>query len=60
LFENSPVRITVGADEGYDTVGFVNACRKMNVTTDVAQNTMRIGGSAIDGRSTRHAGYAVS
>ena len=54
------VRITVGADKGYDTRGFVKACRTMNVTPHVAQNTKRTGGSAIDGRTTRHAGYAVS
>ena len=54
------VRITVGADKGYDTRGFVKACRTMNVTPHVAQNTKRTGGSAIDRRTTRHAGYAVS
>jgi hypothetical protein len=32
----------------------------MNVTPHVAQNTARRGGSAIDARTTRHAGYAVS
>jgi hypothetical protein len=32
----------------------------MNITPHVAQNTARPGGSAIDGRTTRHAGYAVS
>ena len=54
------VRITVGADKAYDTRGFVKACRKMNVTPHVAQNLKRTGGSAIDGRTTRYAGYAVS
>ena len=53
-------RITVGADRAYDTRGFVKACREINVTPHVAQNTNRIGGSAIDGRTTVHAGYAVS
>ena len=53
-------RVTVGADKGYDTRGFVKACRTMNVTPHVAQNTKRTGGSAIDGRTTRHAGYVVS
>ena len=47
-------------DKGYDTRGFVKACRTMNVTPHVAQNTKRTGGSAIDGRTTRHAGYVVS
>ena len=53
-------RITVGADKAYDTRGFVQACREINATPHVAQNTARIGGSAIDGRVTTHAGYAVS
>jgi transposase len=53
-------RVTVGADKAYDTKDFVAECRNMNVTPHVAQNTNRNGGSAIDGRTTRHAGYAVS
>ncbi|MBK1613822.1 IS5/IS1182 family transposase [Rubrivivax gelatinosus] len=53
-------RITVGADKAYDTRGFVKACRENDVTPHVAQNLGRRGGSAIDGRTTRHGGYAVS
>ena len=53
-------RVTVGADKAYDTRGFVKACRELKVTPHVAQNLNRIGGSAIDGRTTRHPGYAVS
>lgn len=53
-------RVSVGADKGYDTKGFVKACRDMNVTPHVAQNIARRGGSAIDGRTTRHPGYEVS
>jgi len=53
-------RVTVGADKGYDTAEFVDECRHMNVTPHVAQNTARPGGSAIDARTTRHAGYNVS
>ena len=52
-------RITVGADKGYDTRGFVQAVRLLGVTPHVAQNTWRRA-SAIDGRTTRHAGYEVS
>lgn len=52
--------MTVGADKAYDTKGFVKVCREIGVTPHVAQNTSRNGGSAIDGRTTRHAGYAVS
>jgi len=53
-------RITVAGDKGYDTKGFVEACRAMNVTPHVAQNENRPGGSAIDGRTTRHEGYSIS
>jgi transposase len=52
-------RTTVAGDKGYDTRGFVAECRTMNVTPHVAQNTTRPGGSAIDGRTTRHAGYRI-
>ena len=53
-------RITVGADKGYDTRDFVANLRAAGATPHVAQNTKRRGGSAIDGRTTRHAGYALS
>ena len=53
-------RITVGGDKGFDTAEFVEQCRHMNVTPHVAQNTSRPGGSAIDARTTRHAGYDIS
>jgi transposase len=53
-------RVTVGADKGYDTKDFVAECRHMNVTPHVAQNVKRNGGSAIDGRTTRYEGYAIS
>jgi len=51
---------TVGADKNYDTAGFVADCRAMNITPHVARNDNRNGGSAIDGRTSRHAGYAIS
>ena len=54
-----PAPITLGADKGYDAEDFVNELRSMNVTPHVAQNTNGRR-SAIDGRTTRHAGYAVS
>jgi transposase len=53
-------RVTVAADKGYDTQELVREMRDMNVTPHVAQNDKRRGGSAIDGRTTRHAGYKVS
>lgn len=52
-------RATLGADRGYDTRDFVADCRQRTVTPHVAQNTSRRR-SAIDGRTTRHAGYVVS
>jgi transposase len=52
-----PVRITLGADKGYDAEDFVNELRSMKVTPHVAAKAK---GSAIDGRTTRHAGYAIS
>ena len=52
-------RITVGADKAYDTQDFVAEMRRQGVTPHVTQNTKRRR-SAIDGRTTRHAGYTVS
>lgn len=49
-------RITVGADKGYDVPGFFEAMRSMEATPHVAK-TVR---SRLDGRTTRHEGYAVS
>jgi transposase len=56
---NLPAGATLGADKGYDTADFVATLREQPVTPHVAQNTTRRR-SAIDGRTTRHAGYAVS
>ena len=53
-------RVTIAGDRGYDTKDFVKQLRGMNITPHVAQNTSRPGGSAIDGRTTRHPGYQVS
>jgi IS5 family transposase len=50
-------QLTVGADKGYDTSDFVADLRQMCVMPHVAQ---KIKGSAIDGRTTRHEGYAAS
>lgn len=54
-----PGAISLGADKAYDTQDFVNELRAMNVRPHVAQNTNGRR-SAIDGRTTRHAGYAMS
>jgi transposase len=52
-------RATVGADKAYDTAEFVADLRALNVTPHVARNTANRR-SALDGRTTRHPGYAVS
>ncbi len=52
-------RITLGTDKGYDTQDFVAEMRRLGVTPHVTQNNKKRR-SAIDGRTTRHAGYAVS
>jgi len=49
-------QVTVGADKGYDTKGFVADVRTLNATPHVAQKKH----SAIDGRTTRHEGYKIS
>ena len=52
-------RLTVGADKAYDTADFVADMRQMCATPHVAQNT-KGRSSAIDTRTTRHEGYAMS
>ena len=58
-------RITLGADKGYDAAEFVAALRERRVTPHVAadRRVSKLGKtrrSAIDGRTTRHPGYALS
>jgi hypothetical protein len=52
-------RRTVAADKAYDTAAFVTDCRDLGVTPHVAQNTTNRR-SAIDRRTTRHAGHRTS
>jgi transposase len=52
-------RRTVAGDKGYDTQGFITEVRGLGFTPHVAPNTTRQR-SAIDGRTTRHAGHAIS
>ena len=54
---NRPGRITLGADKGYDAEDFVNELRSIAVAPHVAA---KAAGSAIDGRTTRHAAYQAS
>jgi transposase len=58
-YADRPQAITLGADKGYDAEDFVNELRTMRVTPHVAQNTSGRR-SILDGRTTRHGGYAVS
>ena len=49
-------RATLGADKAYDTRGFVDGLRELNITPHVAAKKR----SAVDGRTTRHPGYGTS
>jgi transposase len=57
--DNAKPGSTVAADKLYDTAGFVIGCRERGCTPHVAQNDANRR-AAIDGRRTRHAGYAIS
>jgi hypothetical protein len=52
-------RLTLGADKAFDVREFVDDLRDLNVTPHIAQNTSNRT-SAIDARTTRHPGYAIS
>src|SRR3984893_8809434 len=56
LDASAPPGSTVGGDKGFDVQTFVAAVRALAITPHVAQKVR----SAIDGRTTRHAGYANS
>jgi transposase len=51
---------TVAADKAYDTADFVADCRQRGITPHVAMNITDTRGSAINARTSRHAGYVVS
>lgn len=57
--DNAGRRSTLGADKNYDTADFVAGCRARRCVPHVAQNNTNRR-SAIDGRTTRHPGYAIS
>ena len=59
MLERGPTarRITVGADKGYDTREFVTTCHSFEITPLVAMKQRH---SALDRRTSRHAGYAAS
>ena len=52
-------QVTLGGDKNYDTQELVRDLREMKVTPHVAQNNTNRR-SAINGRTTQHAGYAIS
>ena len=52
--------MSIGTDKAYDTHDFVDTAREMDFRPHVAQNVNRPGGSAIDGRTTRHESYRIS
>ena len=56
----SDAQLTVAGDKGFDTAEFVASARRLKITHHVACNDGRRGGSAIDGRTTRHPGYSIS
>jgi transposase len=51
---------TLGADKGYDSAQLVEQLRSEGVTPHIAQNISGRRGSNVDGRTTRHEGYAIS
>ena len=58
-YAERPRPVTLGADKGYDSGDFVMELREQTVTPHLAQNQSGRR-SAIDGRTTRHPGYAIS
>ena len=59
LTEGRRRRVTVGADKAYDTQDFVATVRELQATPHVTQNNTNRR-SAMDERTTRHAGYRIS
>ena len=57
LDASAPPGSTVGGDKNFDVRAFVAAVRALEITPHVAQKAV---GTAIDGRTTRHTGYAIS
>jgi hypothetical protein len=52
-----PHGTTVGGDKGFDVATFVASVRALAITPHIAQ---KVTGSAVDGRTTRQAGYSLS
>jgi len=61
LLEPTLRRRTLGADKGFDTPEFIAGVRTLGFTPHVSPNLHRFRHrSLVDGRTTRHAGYAIS
>jgi hypothetical protein len=48
---------TAATDRNFDVASFIAAVRELDITPHVAQ---KAAGTAVDGRTTRHAGYVIS
>lgn len=57
LADRPPGRVTVAGEKAYERARFVEECRRMGITPHFAQKASR---SAVDARTTRHQGYAIS
>ena len=51
---------TIGGDKAYDNRRFLDAARSAHLTPHVTQNISKTHFSYLDGRTTRHEGYAIS
>jgi transposase len=60
LLEPRRRRRTLGADKGYDTPDFIAGVRTLGITPHVSPNAHRYRRTAVDQRTTRHAGFAIS
>lgn len=60
MAEQLPAGSTLGADKGYDAAATVAALRERGITPHIARNAHERRRSTIDGRTTRHPGYAMS
>ncbi len=58
MTERRSGRMTLGADKGYDVPSFARELRRRGITPHLAAKHASY--STIDGRTTRHPGYAVS
>jgi transposase len=58
MTERLPARVTLGADKGYDVRSFAEELRRRGITPHLAAKNASY--STIDGRTSRHEGYAIS